>query len=235
MNYNPAHRFPNPISVAVGLAKGYTLYRTLFHEAIRQISINGRILDIGGKSSSSLYFKHMQIDPGSQIICTDLNPAPGVLALDVTKPFPIPDESIDAVIAFNLFEHVFEYDIAFSEIYRILKPGGKTYVCVPFLHEYHPAPDDYFRFTASGLARICLNSGMKVEYISALYDGIITFALTKMSSQILPRIVCKIVNPLIYLAVFPFDRLASLRPNVNNLSLPQRFAIGYLASFGKSR
>jgi SAM-dependent methyltransferase len=235
MSYAPIHRFPNPISVAVGLAKGYTLYRTLIHEAVRKISLDGQILDIGGKSASSLYFKYMQTAPGSQIICTDLKAAPGVLALDVTKPFPISDDSIDVVIAFNLFEHVFEYEFAFREIYRILKPDGRIYLCVPFLHEFHPAPDDYFRFTASGLTQICLNSGMRVDVISSLYDGILTFALTKITSQLFPRLVCRIVNPLIYLLFFGFERLVSLRPKVNNLSLPQRFAIGYLASFVKSK
>jgi SAM-dependent methyltransferase len=37
---------------------------------------------------------------------------------------PSPDASFDAVFSTNTFEHVMDLDVAFSEIFRVLKPGG---------------------------------------------------------------------------------------------------------------
>lgn len=39
-----------------------------------------------------------------------------------------------------------------SELYRILRPGGKLLITVPFLNNYHMEPDDYWRFTEYALA-----------------------------------------------------------------------------------
>ena len=37
---------------------------------------------------------------------------------------PIPDASVDAVFSTDTFEHVMDLDLAFSEIFRVLRPGG---------------------------------------------------------------------------------------------------------------
>jgi hypothetical protein len=39
-----------------------------------------------------------------------------------------------------------------SGIYRLLKPEGSCFVSTPFCWHYHPWPNDYWRFTAEGLA-----------------------------------------------------------------------------------
>ena len=42
------------------------------------------------------------------------------------------DESFDLVVANDVFEHTLDYEKAFSEAYRVLKPGGKLIFTVPF-------------------------------------------------------------------------------------------------------
>lgn len=52
---------------------------------------------------------------------------------DVCKPYPLPDNSIDAYQAEDVFEHI-EYDAlpaAINEIHRILKPGGYLRISIP--------------------------------------------------------------------------------------------------------
>ena len=44
-------------------------------------------------------------------------------------------------------EHLPDYNLAFSETYRILKKGGYLIGSTPFLYQVHSAPNDYFRFT----------------------------------------------------------------------------------------
>jgi SAM-dependent methyltransferase len=52
---------------------------------------------------------------------------------DICKPYPLPDNSIDAYQSEDVFEHI-EYDqlpAALNEIYRILKPGGYLRISIP--------------------------------------------------------------------------------------------------------
>jgi hypothetical protein len=38
-----------------------------------------------------------------------------------------------------------------KEMMRVLAPGGYLYTSIPFIHPYHASPDDYNRYTVSGL------------------------------------------------------------------------------------
>ena len=55
--------------------------------------------------------------------------------LDLTRPFPFRDASIDAVLASHVLEHltVDEARSCVAEIHRVLKPGGVVRVAVPDL------------------------------------------------------------------------------------------------------
>lgn len=52
----------------------------------------------------------------------------------------------DAVISFDVFEHVFDYRKAFQECARVLKPSGKMIFMVPFLNK----PDTIVRARLRG-------------------------------------------------------------------------------------
>jgi len=43
-----------------------------------------------------------------------------------------PDESFDLIISNDVFEHVYDYEQAFKEAYRVLRTGGKMIFTVPF-------------------------------------------------------------------------------------------------------
>jgi SAM-dependent methyltransferase len=69
---------------------------------------------------------------------------------------PFPDESLDAIINFNLLEHLETPQRFVDEAKRVLKPGGYVYSTVLFVHPYHGGMNagafcpDYFRFTKDG-------------------------------------------------------------------------------------
>ncbi len=73
------------------------------------------------------------------------------LVWDLTKRLPIESNSVDFVICSAVLEHVKEPDAVISEMYRVLKKGGKAWVDIPFMQPYHESPDDYYRFTLSGI------------------------------------------------------------------------------------
>ncbi|TVP97406.1 MAG: class I SAM-dependent methyltransferase, partial [Roseinatronobacter sp.] len=64
---------------------------------------------------------------------------------------PFPDRSFDSVIAIEVFEHLYDPKLAASEIHRVLRSGGEAVVTVPFMFRVHGDPQDYQRFTSSGL------------------------------------------------------------------------------------
>lgn len=64
---------------------------------------------------------------------------------------PFQDDSLDAVINESLLEHVPNPTAAIKEISRVLKPGGLVYTSTPFLTPYHASPDDFNRWTQSGM------------------------------------------------------------------------------------
>ena len=66
---------------------------------------------------------------------------------DLTKKLNIPSKKYNNVLFFNVLEHLPEYKLAFSEIFRIIKKGGFFIGSVPFIYQIHAAPNDYFRFT----------------------------------------------------------------------------------------
>jgi len=63
---------------------------------------------------------------------------------------PLKDGSVEAIICLAVLEHVRNPIKAIDEIYRVLQPGGKALIYVPFLYYYHNHKGiygDYWRFT----------------------------------------------------------------------------------------
>lgn len=76
---------------------------------------------------------------------------PQVIAGDICACPQLPDNRFDVIVSDNLFEHLAEPWLAAAEISRLLKPGGLSLTRTLFAWRYHPSPEDYFRYTHSGL------------------------------------------------------------------------------------
>lgn len=67
---------------------------------------------------------------------------------------PFADSSKEAIICMAVLEHVENPLLAMKELYRVLQPGGKLFIYVPFLFYYHAERGyykDYWRFTKDTL------------------------------------------------------------------------------------
>ena len=64
------------------------------------------------------------------------------------------DNKFDAVLMFEVLEHVEDPFLAANEILRVLKVRGVLLLSTPFVFGIHDAPYDYWRFTKYGLANI---------------------------------------------------------------------------------
>ena len=228
--YQPVHK------IASQIFKGATLIRSLFNEGIRDYELSGDVLDLGSKSMESSYYKYIRVNDGCNITFTDLYESKGVAKVNVEERFPFEDETFDMVIAFHLFEHVFDYQYSASEIYRVLKPGGKFIVSVPFMHKYHADPDDYFRFTDSAVVRIWEDGGLRCESINYIGEGIYSYFLTTMTRFRQAKYVLRPVQYFSYLIGTVIDRSINRvqrKRKTDNKTIAQLYALEHIAVFVK--
>lgn len=91
---------------------------------------------------------------GDRFVNVDVFPFPEVdLAADAAK-LPFADGTFEGAVTESLLEHVADAKKVAKEIIRIVKPGGYVYASAPFIHPYHASPDDYGRWTGSGLREL---------------------------------------------------------------------------------
>jgi SAM-dependent methyltransferase len=76
---------------------------------------------------------------------------------------PFADDSFDTAIALEVFEHVRNPDACLSEIERVLRPGGRLLLTVPFVAPLHQLPFDYYRFTPGGIGALLERHGFKID------------------------------------------------------------------------
>jgi SAM-dependent methyltransferase len=67
---------------------------------------------------------------------------------------PFPDASFDVVLCTEVLEHVQHYQVLIDEMRRVLKPGGRLIVTVPWSARFHYIPFDFFRYTPSSLQQM---------------------------------------------------------------------------------
>ncbi|OHA88569.1 MAG: hypothetical protein A2653_03415 [Candidatus Zambryskibacteria bacterium RIFCSPHIGHO2_01_FULL_43_25] len=88
------------------------------------------------------------------VINIDYDALPGVRVIADVNKLPFCDNSVDAIIAESVLEHVVNPEQVVTEIKRVLKPNGIIYIVVPFLLGYHSSPRDYYRWTHHGLTEL---------------------------------------------------------------------------------
>jgi len=91
---------------------------------------------------------------GPEFVNVDVFPFPEVdIVADATR-LPFKDGALDGAVSESLFEHVPDAGLVAKEMTRVVKPGGLVYVSAPFIHPYHASPDDFNRWTISGLKHL---------------------------------------------------------------------------------
>jgi len=87
-------------------------------------------------------------------LATDIRHLPKVDFISDATALPVADNSLDAVFALEIIEHVRSPAGVLAEINRVLRPGGTVFVSAPSLVPRHDL-QDFWRFTAQGLGELC--------------------------------------------------------------------------------
>jgi len=90
---------------------------------------------------------------------------------------PFPDNSFEGVISTQVLEHVPDPQGLLVEMYRVLKPGGRLIMSLPFIWQEHEQPYDYFRFTRYGVDSLLKQIGFEVNGILKDTGSIEMFAV----------------------------------------------------------
>lgn len=183
--------------------------------AISELSthIHGHLLDVGcgSKPYRSLFkvdrYRGLDIDSPvtrEQGVADDL--------YDGTQ-FPYQSETFDSALCNQVLEHVFNPDQFLTEINRVLKPGGKLLLTVPFVWDEHEQPYDYARYSSFGLCALLEKNGFKIiTHKKLAADATIIFQLTNAYlfklSQRWPRLVKLLFTLTVMAAVNIFGILA---------------------------
>lgn len=198
-------------------------------------ALRGRVLDIGcaGKEAKGFLGEGVQyLGLDDYLASIPYGTMPDIYAGAGNLPFA--DESIDHVLLLDVLEHVPDADMCIREIQRVMKPGGKLLLNIPFIYPVHDAPDDYRRLTEFGLLKLLEKVGMKIELESAHGHPLVTSALmlnlalcrTVITSWqerhpavfliVLLPVLIPLINLLGYLAglLFPADRFMPYRYHV---------------------
>ena len=130
------------------------------------------------------------------------------------------DCQFDAVVSFEVFEHVFNLPDILAEIHRVTKKSGHLLISIPFAWSEHEIPYDYARYTSFGIAHILKSNGYEVLEVRKTTTYLLTIFQMFMDylAQLRPR--SWILRPLLQLClIFPLTLIAY----AVNAVLPERY------------
>jgi SAM-dependent methyltransferase len=109
-----------------------------------------RVLEVGSKDYGNTQDFRLW---DAEHIGVDIQNGKGVdLVLDLSSTVgPLESATFDLVICCSVLEHCQNPWGMAGNITQLLKPGGHAYLAVPWIHRHHAFPDDYWRFSWSGV------------------------------------------------------------------------------------
>ncbi len=129
----------------------------------------GRLLDCG---CMKVPFFDVYRGNVSEICCVDIVPNEHLdLVTDLNEPLPLESNSFDTILCTDVLQYITKPDQLFLEFSRLLKPGGKVILTVPFLYNIHDAPGDLQRFTEFALRKKSEEANMRVIELE-IYGGL---------------------------------------------------------------
>jgi SAM-dependent methyltransferase len=139
--------------------------------AAREVAacVRGDVVDIGCADSAL----RERLDASARYVGLDYPST--ATALYRTRPtvfgdaqqLPFLDASFDWLVVLDVLEHLPRPQASLNEAARVLRPGGKVLLHVPFAYPLHDRPYDFWRLTHHGLETLASGAALDVETIVA--------------------------------------------------------------------
>jgi SAM-dependent methyltransferase len=115
-----------------------------------------RILDVGcGVKPYYPFFAPI----ASEYVGVDVVENPIADLVGPVENLPIEDASFDLVLCTQVLEHSDDPAQAVRELWRVTRPGGRVLASTHGVQWYHPSPNDYWRWTHTGLRLLFERNG----------------------------------------------------------------------------
>ena len=168
-------QYSTPSWIGIWVTPFYFAQRTLYLQ-MKMIApmVQGRLLDVGCGSMpyKNLFSLSQDNYLGLEFDSPESRSAGYADYFYDGSTFPFSDQSFDGIICNQVFEHVFNPEEFLKEILRVMKPGGRLIISVPFAWDEHLQPWDFARYTSFGLNSLLDRSGFKVLVSQKLNDDI---------------------------------------------------------------
>ena len=212
----------DPLELGVGSRLISDLVVSHYEERI-PAHARGRLLDLGcGKVP--LYGCYAAFV--EEVTCVDWADGEHIDRIcDLNEPLPFASDRFDTVILSDVLEHLPDPAAAWREIARVLAPGGKILMNVPFYYSVHAHPHDYYRYTNFALERFVRLSGLALIELNAVGG------LLEVLVDLMAKAACKLpwvgppVAAALQSAAFGFAR-TPLGKRVRRVS-SRHFPLGY--------
>jgi SAM-dependent methyltransferase len=162
-----ASRDPKEVGVSSRLVTN--LVAEAYDKNLRQYA-KGKLLDLGcGKVPLYIAYR----DCVTENICVDWENTLHKneyldFECDLTKRLPFKDREFDTIVLSDVLEHIPQPEHLWNEMSRVIAPGGRIIMNVPFYYWLHEHPHDYYRYTEFGLRRFVERSGMSLLQLSSI-------------------------------------------------------------------
>lgn len=114
-----------------------------------------RVLDVG---SGAKPYLPLFAPFASEYVAVDAR-SPEADLLGTVEQLPVGDASFEVVICTQVLEHCDDPAAAVRELRRVTAPRGRVLASTHGVQVYHPAPDDHWRWTHTGLERLFAANG----------------------------------------------------------------------------
>jgi len=118
---------------------------------LRSAGLRARILDVGcGPKPYYPFFA----DVAAEYTGLDVVPTPSADVVGFVEEMPLESGRFDLVLCTQVLEHCDDPIRAVAELRRVTAPGGRVLASTHGVMAYHPSPEDHWRWTHTGLARL---------------------------------------------------------------------------------
>lgn len=148
------------------------LEKSSIEEAMRLAApfARGKLVDVGcgDKPYEGIFFPHVEEYIGVEYEDTfgsNSSSNRGRADIVYRGTLPFEEGSVDTVLSNQVAEHVPDPAAFFADLSRVLRPGGRLIVTVPFSFREHSAPNDFHRFTKYALLHYAEQNRLAVDLL----------------------------------------------------------------------
>lgn len=131
-------------------------YDSMIYEFLRSSGNEAMFVEVGAG---------LRFTPAANVVTVEIYDYPSTDVLAAAESLPFKESAFDGALALNVLEHVKDPFLCARELRRVVKPGGKIYVMIPFLAPEHGYPSHYFNATRFGARQLFANCSVETQIV----------------------------------------------------------------------